>query len=424
MINFLDKFIKRTNNLDYISQGVVNLLDDIPIKKIFESIHNFSEESEIRYVGGCIRKIIRKEKPDDIDLATNLYPQQVCEAFDKSNIDYYKTGFEHGTITAIVDGYKFEITSLREDIKTDGRHAEVKFSMDWKKDASRRDFSINSIYSDLKGNLFDPYNGKDDLTKGLIKFIGDPELRIKEDYLRIIRYLRFFLSYSNHKHDPKVVKIIKKNLDGISTLSKERLLDELKKFMKPNILLKLTKDKFSIELFEIIFPQIKRIKILSNLNPFAKIKIQESDFIFLLSLLIIDGTDNADYFMYKFNMSKKDQIRLKIIDRFYKEKITVNSFSEKNLNKIFYYHGKQAVNDILNYKIFSLKKIDKRMIDLNEQFKSKVLPIMPISAKILNEKYGIMFGKNLGDMLKIIEKEWVNNNFQLSQSQIDKIINR
>ena len=209
MIEFLDKIIKRTKNLDYIAKGIKDLSKDTPVKKVFEAINNFSSNSEIRYVGGCIRKIIIKELVDDIDLATNLNPQQVCQALRNNNIDYHETGIEHGTITAVINKHSFEITSLREDIKSDGRRAEVKFSNDWKIDASRRDFSINSIYSDEAGNLFDPFNGKEDLKKGIISFIGEPEQRIKEDYLRILRYFRFFLSYSNYKHDLKISKIIK-----------------------------------------------------------------------------------------------------------------------------------------------------------------------------------------------------------------------
>ena len=165
MIKFLDKFLTRTNNLDYIVQGFKELLKHTPVKKIFNSINQFSSNSEIRYVGGCVRKIIQKEKVDDIDLATNLNPQQVCKALHNNNISFYETGIKHGTITAVIDDYKFEITSLREDIDTDGRHAEVKFSTDWKKDASRRDFTINSIYSDAEGNLFDPFNGKERFRK-------------------------------------------------------------------------------------------------------------------------------------------------------------------------------------------------------------------------------------------------------------------
>ena len=423
MINFLDTIIKRTNNLNYIAKGIKDLSKSTPVKKIFESINNFSTNSEIRYVGGCIRKIIRKESVDDIDLATNLNPHQVCEALKRNNIDYFETGIEHGTITAVINQHNFEITSLREDVKSDGRHAEVKFSTDWKKDASRRDFSINSIYSDEEGNLFDPFNGKEDLKNGIIEFIGEPEQRIQEDYLRILRYFRFFLIYSNHKHDLKTSKLIKKNISGISNLSKERLMDELKKYLKSNLLTKLSRDKFSLEIFKIIFPELKNIKIFSNPNKFAQIKIKEVDFIFLLSLLIIDNGDNLDYFIYKFNISKKDQKRLKVIDNFYKGQITSKSFSEKNLNKIFYYQGKQSVIDIVSYKLFYSKKVDQNLLNLIDQFKSRVLPVMPINAKFLIEKYEITEGKDLGIKLKNIEKEWVDNNFKLTEGQINKIVN-
>ena len=423
MIKLLDKFLKRTHNLDFTAKGFEDLLRYTPTKKIFNSINKFSSNSEIRFVGGCVRKILNKENVDDIDLATNLSPPQVCEVLKKNNINFYESGIEHGTITAIIENYRFEITSLREDVKTDGRHAEVKFSTDWKKDASRRDFTINSIYSDIKGNLFDPFDGKDDLENGLIKFIGDPEQRIKEDYLRILRYLRFFLKYSNQKHNPQIIKIIKKNLDGILNLSKERLLDELKKYTKYKVLTKLSKDKLSLELFNIIFPEIKMIKHFTKLNTFAEKKVKEGDFIFLLSLLIIDGTDNTDYFIYKFNISKKDQRRLKIIDQFFKKKITATSFSEKNLNKFFYFYGKEAVIDVLSYRLFFQKKIDKNLLNFIKLFQSKILPTMPIGAKTLMEKYDIPEGKNLGNKLKLIEEEWVNNNFQLSPKQIERIIN-
>ena len=170
MDKFLDKIFFRSKNLDYISQSLKNITDQTPVNKIFKSINAYSEDSEVRYVGGCIRKLIKKETVDDIDLATNLKPKEVCEALKKSNINFYETGIDHGTVTAIIDEYKYEITSLRKDITTDGRHAEVEFSLDWKEDAARRDFSINSIYSDSQGNLFDPNNGKKDLEEGLINF--------------------------------------------------------------------------------------------------------------------------------------------------------------------------------------------------------------------------------------------------------------
>ena len=422
MDNFLDKIFFRSRTLDYISQNLINLTNQTPVKRIFEALNNYSESSEVRYVGGCVRKIIKKEIVDDIDLATNLKPGEVCDALRKQNINYYETGIEHGTITAIIDDYKYEITSLRKDVSTDGRHAKVEFSSDWKEDAARRDFSINSIYSDKDGNLFDPYNGKKDLESGNINFIGDSENRIKEDYLRILRYVRFFINYSNQSHDLNIIKKIKKNIGGVSKLSSERLLDEFKKLTRSNAFLKLFKDKTSLELIEIIFPQLKNLENLKKLNSHAINNLSKVDFIFLLSLLIIDGTDNTDYFLYKFNISKKDQKRLKSIDFFYKENVSIKNFNEKNFNKIFYYNGRQTVLDIINYKLFISSKVEKKLLKLIETYKDKVIPALPIDANTLMSKYNIPEGKMLGNKLKLIEEMWVQNNFQISDKKIQKII--
>ena len=342
--------------------------------------------------------------------------------FKKKDIDFYETGIEHGTITALIDGYKFEITSLREDVFTDGRHAKVKFSKNWKVDASRRDFTINSIYSDKDGNLFDPYDGKNDLENGLVNFIGDTDERIKEDYLSILRYLRFFLDYSKQPHSLEVIRKLKINIGGISKLSKERLLEELRKIIKLNTLEKISKDKLSSELIMMVFPELKKLDMFSNLSSFKKDLIKEIDFIFFLTLLTIDETDNLDYFLYKYNISKKDQKRMKIIDSFYKEKINSKTFTENKMNKIFYYEGKQAIIDILNFKIMKSKKLDKSLIALCEVYKNKIVPKMPIGADILMSKYKIPEGKQLGIKLKMIEEEWVKNNFQISERQVDNIV--
>ena len=423
MKSFLDKIFFRSNNLDYISQNVKELTNTTPANKIFNAIETFSSESEIRYVGGCVRKIINKEKVDDIDLATNLKPIQVCEALKKNNINYFESGIEHGTITAIEDEHKFEITTLRKDILTDGRHAKVEFSNDWKEDASRRDFTINSIYSDKDGNLFDPFNGKKDLKNGIINFIGDSDKRIKEDYLRILRYLRFFLNYSKHPHNLEIIKSLKMNIGGISKLSKERLLDELKKIINVEILEKLTKDKLSLELIVTIFPEIKNLKTFYKLSSTNKDILKQQDFIFLLSLIIFDETDNIDYFLYKFNFSKKDRKRIKIIDNFYKEKINSKTFTKSNMNKVFYYHGKQALLDILNYRILRLKKLNSAIRDLINHYKKSEVPKIPISADLLMRKYKLSEGKQLGKKLKIIEEEWVKNSFKISDQQVENIIN-
>ena len=423
MKSFLDKIFFRSNNLDYISETIKDISKKSSSNKIFKAINSYSLESEIRYVGGCIRKIINKEKVDDIDLATNLEPKQVCEALKKNRINYYESGIKHGTITAIDGNYKFEITTLRKDITTDGRHAKVEFSKNWKDDASRRDFTINSIYSDKDGNLFDPFNGKKDLENGIIKFIGDADKRIKEDYLRILRYLRFFLIYSKQDHDLEIIRLLKINIGGILKLSKERLIDELKKISKVNTLEKLVKNKLSLELFLIIFPELKNIKIFSKLNQDNRNIIKEKDFIFLLSLMIIDETDNTDYFLYRFNFSNKDQKRIKNIDNFFKEKINSKTFTIKNMNKVFYYNGKEATLDILNHRVIKLNKLDNSLKKLINHYENLKTPSMPISADFLMKKYEIPEGKKLGEKLKMVEEEWVKNNFELSDKQVEIIIN-
>ena len=422
MNNFLDKIFFRSRNLDYISQNLFNLTNQTPANKIFEALNAYADNSEVRYVGGCVRKIIKKQIVDDIDLATNLKPSEVCDALKKKEINYYETGIDHGTITAIIDKNKYEITSLRKDVSTDGRHAKVEFSLDWKEDAARRDFSINSIYSDKDGNLFDPYDGKKDLENGNIKFIGDAENRIKEDYLRILRYVRFFINYSNQSHDPKIIKIIKINIDGVSKLSSERLLDEFKKLTRSSAFVKIFKDDICLEIIKMIFPQLKNLDNFKKLNSYAQDNLFKVDFIFLLSLMIVDGSDNTDYSIYKFNLSKKDQKRLKSIDFFYKDVADIKNFNEKNFNKIFYYNGKQTVLDIINFALFTSIKVEKKLLKLIEIYKNKILPSFPVGANMIMTKYNIPEGKILGSKLKLIEEKWVQNSFQISEKQIQKII--
>ncbi|MDC3022986.1 CCA tRNA nucleotidyltransferase [Candidatus Pelagibacter sp.] len=422
MKNFIDKFFLRSNNLDYISKNIKDLSKSATISKIFEAIKNYSADSEIRYVGGCIRKIINKEKVDDIDFATNLEPKLLCDALKKNNINFYESGIEHGTITAIIDESKFEITSLREDISTDGRHAKVKFSKDWKMDASRRDFTINSIYSDEDGNIFDPYEGKKDLENGSINFIGNPDKRIKEDYLRILRYLRFYTIYSKKKHQSEILKILKINLEGIRKISKERLLDELRKLSKPGTLEKLTQDEQSLSLVLSIFPELKNIRLFKKLNFDKRNMIKNLDFIFLISLMVIDENDNMDYFLYKYNLSKNDKKRIKNLDDFYKKEINSKTFTENNMNKIFYYKGKQAVLDILNYRVIRSKKSDYSLNELIDYYQNSKIPMIPVNADFLMKKYEIPEGKQLGEKLRAIEEQWVKNNFKISDQQINSII--
>ena len=420
-MSLINKFFFISKNLEDKLSSFKSLKKTKAILQLFSAIESYSENSEIRYVGGCVRKALNNEVLDDIDLAVNLKPNECIEALNKNNIKFYETGIKHGTITAIIGNHKFEITSLRKDLNTDGRHAEVSFSKDWHEDASRRDFTINSIYADINGNLFDPFDGKEDLENGKINFIGDPEKRIKEDYLRILRYIRFFINYSKHPHDDKVQRLIKKNLIGISNISTERMLDEFKKIINSPQFLKLFKDSFCEEIINLIFPQFKNLKIFKKLNEFSKKKIKEVDYIFLISLMLLDNSDNVDYFLFKFNLSKINKKRILFLKDFYNKKISKDTFSEKNLWKILYYNGKQSLIDLIYFEIFKSKKTNKKFIDLLDFFKDKEVPIFPIKAKNLIEKFDISEGKLLGIKLKKIEEKWINNDFKVSEKEVSQV---
>tara|TARA_B100001540_G_scaffold116410_1_gene104362 strand:- start:149 stop:1420 length:1272 start_codon:yes stop_codon:yes gene_type:complete len=421
-MNILSKIFKtKDNEINYFFD-FENLKRKTNIEKIFNLISNYSETSEIRYVGGIIRKIINKEKVDDIDLATNINPAKVCEIFRKNKISFYESGIEHGTITAKVDDYKFEITTLRKDISTDGRHAKIEFSEDWYEDASRRDFTFNAIYSDLHGNLYDPFNGKEDLKLGNVKFIGNPEKRIKEDYLRILRYIRFFLNYSKVDHDENLKKIIKQNLTGISKISSDRLLDELKKLVLSKGFLKISKDKFCQEIIALIFPQLVNLSIFKNINDYSIKIINDKDFIFLISLMIIDKTDNSEYFIYKYNISNEDKKRIRFLSNIFSKNLEKNTFNEKNFWKILYYNGKDHLIDLIDFRIFQNKKLDKNLIKLKTFFESQEVPKLNVKAKTLIEKFNFKEGRELGEKLKEIEDFWVKNSFKISDQELSKIV--
>ena len=171
---------------------------DKDIKKIFNLLDKKNEET--RFIGGCVRDLIIKKKSNyDIDLATTILPSLVLKILKKKKIKVITSGITHGTVIAISNRKKIEITTLRKDIKTDGRHAVVRFTKDWIIDSHRRDLTINALSCDFKGKLYDYHNGLKDLKDGNIKFIGDSEERIKEDYLRMLRFFRFYGTYGKKK---------------------------------------------------------------------------------------------------------------------------------------------------------------------------------------------------------------------------------
>jgi len=257
MLNKIKNIISKTDNFFYKKFGTYKSTKPLQnIKEaetIFSHLNEIDGQSTVRFVGGCVRKALCGEKIDDIDLATLLKPEEVKERLITKGIKVIDTGISHGTVTAVINQTRFEITTLRKDISTDGRHANVEFTLDWEKDSLRRDFTINAIYSDMEGRVFDPQNGILDLQNGRIRFIGSPEKRIQEDYLRILRYFRFFSQYSLLDHEKEVIKTIKQYINGINQISKERVFNELEKTLLTKNFYNFFSNSLNTLSFEILF---------------------------------------------------------------------------------------------------------------------------------------------------------------------------
>ncbi len=186
-----------------------------------------AEGAEVRFVGGCVRDSLLGRPVRDIDIATPDPPERVIRLLENAGIRAVPTGLDHGTVTAVADGAKFEITTLRVDVETDGRHARVAFTDDWRADAARRDFTVNALFLAPDGRLFDPFGGRADLARGRIRFVGDPETRIREDVLRLLRFFRFYATYGRPPPDPDALAACRRLAPLLPGLSGERVAGEL-----------------------------------------------------------------------------------------------------------------------------------------------------------------------------------------------------
>lgn len=189
---------------------------------------------DIRIVGGAVRDMLLNKIPNDIDLCTNATPQEMIDLATNFGFKYVPTGLQHGTITIIVNNEEFEVTTLRVDTETDGRHAQVEFTRDFKLDAERRDLTINAMSMDFSGYIYDYFNGQEDLKNNIVRFVGDADKRVKEDYLRILRFFRFMAMFgtSNCSHEEIDTITSIENLAGLRRISVERYWIEINKLIK------------------------------------------------------------------------------------------------------------------------------------------------------------------------------------------------
>jgi len=428
MLKKIKNIVLKTDRFLYKKFGSdksTKLLENIKEAKIiFSYLNEIGKESAVRFVGGCVRKAICGENIDDIDLATSLEPDEVKKRLNKGDIKVIDTGISHGTVTAILNKKKFEITTLRKDVSTDGRHANVEFTSNWKQDALRRDFTINAIYADIEGRIFDPLNGISDLQNGKIQFIGSSKERIQEDYLRILRYFRFFAQYSKTDYDLDIIRSIRQHINGLNKISNERTFDELKKILTLKNAYSLFSHNIPKEIILSIFPQFKyyeRLKIVDSLN--QKIRNKYDNHL-ILALLIIDQSDNYEYFCHKYKTSHSIKNRFKNISINFANLTSKKFYSEENIKKLIYLSSKDYVRDLLLFSICTNNKIKTSNIEkLMNYVSACAIPKFPISGDYL-KKYGYVTGQTLGKKLKSLEEKWIENNFVMNKKIVNKSLGK
>ena len=394
------------------------------IKQIFKILNEGTEEQQAMFVGGSVRKYLLNQKVDDIDIATTLKPNEIIKKFENSKITVKKTGIEHGTLTLVLGSNHFEITTLRKDISTDGRHASVLFTDSWENDSKRRDFTFNAIYLDQNGKIFDPQSGVKDLKNKKIKFIGNPDERIKEDYLRILRFIRFSIEYSNFDFEQETLRAIQKNLSGITKLSKERIYSELKKILKLKNFYEIQKNREFLKIFNLIFPEFKYLDRITNLSLIIKLKPKISNKNNILASLLIDGSNNHEYFSHKYNIENETKEHLIFCANHFKEIQVNKNFFKKDLTKNVFIFGKERVKSLLflNDVIKKNPKNDELIKNLSK-IENISIPKFPITGEYLLNK-GIKSGKKMGDAIKEIKSKWLENNFNLDDEQLAKTIKK
>ena len=354
-----------------------------------------------RFVGGCVRNSLMGRPIDDIDIATQLKPQETLAALAAAGIRAIPTGIEHGTVTAIVDGTPFEITSLRRDVETDGRRAVVAFTQDWAEDAMRRDFRLNAIYADAAGKLYDPTgHGIEDAAKARVVFIGDADQRLREDYLRILRFFRFNAWYGG-EIDAEGLAACKRQKDGLEKIAAERIWKEFKKMLgapDPESALEAME---ASGVFHQILPQRSGIAELHDLKVAEMLTRQAPDPMQRLMALLGGATD-IENVIEAMKMSNVEAARLQL---FASAEVPANfASSGKVLRRNLYLFGAQA---LIDRSMLSAK--DAR--DVVAACLSWARPIFPLKGEDLL-KSGMSPGPEMGKWLKTLENWWIEGDFQ------------
>ena len=389
-----------------------------------------SEGAEVFAVGGCIRDTFWKKKVQEIDLAINIDPIRLKDMASRLKCKVLDIGLEYGTITVILEGEKFEITSFRKDIETFGRKAKVQYTDNLLEDAKRRDFTFNSIYLSPEGIIVDPLGSFSDLRSGEVKFIGDPNKRINEDYLRILRYFRFVSKFpeANKYPDQLTLEAISKKKNLVLELSPERTWNELKLILSCQCISMVIDLMLQTGILSVLFPNAK----VDNLNKMSKLEkllckivngknhsrlVETFDPIRRLALLVGNAENNIQRLI---SLGKLEKKRLKFFQ------FQTGPFSEL-VHLSGYRYGFQDGIDLLLWNIANsndnsdLKFEEETISKLKTSYEKILLGSLAKFPLTGNDLLSLGYnGRNLGLKLKKLELAWVNSEFSLNRSQLLK----
>ena len=371
---------------------------------------------EIRIAGGAVRDLLSGEKiPDDVDLATTATPQEMIDMFAKENVrTINETGIKHGTVTARIDDkINYEVTTLRIDKVTDGRHAEVEFTTDWKLDAERRDLTINSMFLGLDGTLYDFFNGRQDLQKKRIAFVGDADQRIKEDYLRILRYFRFFgrLAEKEDAHETKTLEVIRNNAQGLARISGERIWSEWKKILQGPMGGRLT-----LRMIDVGLAQFIGLPESPNCDQLEKVLRDRKSLhpVTLLTQLLVDQ-DQATALNLRLKMSAYER---DLVFFLLEHKDNPQDLKKWQKTLVLTKQKQHFVREWIEQVIACYHSDES--VELLNQFKSWEVPKFPINGQDLKAE-GVPTGKKMGLCMNLLKEVWIDNDFNLDRSHLLKV---
>ena len=294
-----------------------------------------------RFVGGCVRDALLRRPVTDVDIATPELPQKMMELLAVAGIKAIPTGLDHGTVTAVAGGRTFEITTLRRDVETDGRRAVVAFTADWTEDAARRDFTINALSADPDGTVHDPFGGIADLAAGHVRFVGDPETRIREDVLRILRFFRFHAHYGRGTPDAAALAACRKTASLLPTLSGERVAAELRRLLEAPDAAGIVREMRDDGVLAPILPELDNIERLQRLQALPEPAVLDA--ILRLAALLPREAAVADAVAERLRLSNAERERLRILAQ---PPALWAATDARALKRALYHLGPEIVRDL------------------------------------------------------------------------------